>query len=121
MKGSGLSSRDSSKLRVEVLYEALLVQHKYGTHKIYLVNKYVQCKAIQNIREIEFRDSGSYANTSICFEVRATALRPRLHTEGFPLCSYMTFHKETSTEELQLNTGRTQLSLTQTSTQEVDN
>jgi len=30
MKGSGLSPLDSSKLRVEVLYEALLVQHKYG-------------------------------------------------------------------------------------------
>jgi len=36
-------------------------------------------------REREFRDSGSIANTKICFEVRATALRPRLHTEGFSL------------------------------------
>ena len=33
----------------------------------------------------ELRDSGSNPNTKICFEVRATALRPRLHTEGFPL------------------------------------
>ena len=30
MKGSGTTPRDSSKLRVEVLYEALLVQHKCG-------------------------------------------------------------------------------------------
>ena len=29
------------------------------------------------------RDRRSNANTGICFEVRATALRPRLHTEGF--------------------------------------
>ena len=36
-------------------------------------------------REREFRDSGSNVNTEICLEVRATALRPRLHTEGFPL------------------------------------
>ena len=38
-----------------------------------------------NIRGIEFRDSGSITNTKICFIVRATALRPRLHIEGFPL------------------------------------
>ena len=36
-------------------------------------------------RERELRDSGSNANTKICFEVRATALRPFLHTEGFSL------------------------------------
>jgi len=30
VKGSGLSSLDSSILRVELLCEALLVQHKYG-------------------------------------------------------------------------------------------
>jgi len=29
-----------------VLYEALLVQHKYGTHKVYLANEYVQYKAM---------------------------------------------------------------------------
>ena len=39
---------------------------------------------------------------------------PRLYTEEFPLCPYMTFHKGTSTEELQLQTWSTQLlSLTQ--------
>jgi len=41
---------------------------------------------MQGIRERKFRDSRSIANTKICFEVRATALRPRLHKEGFPLC-----------------------------------
>jgi len=30
VKGSGTTPQDFSKLRVEVLYEALLVQHKYG-------------------------------------------------------------------------------------------
>jgi len=55
------------------------------------------------------RDSGSNANTKICFEVRGTALRLRLHTEGFSLRPHKTFHKGTSTEELQLNTGSTQL------------
>ena len=76
-----------------MLYEALLVQHKYGTHKVYLANEYVQYKAMQDIREIEFRDSESNTNTKIYFEIRATALRPRLHTEGFPLRPHMTSHK----------------------------
>ena len=49
---------------------------------------------MQSIREIEFRDSGSNTNTKICFEVRATALRPRLHTERFSL--YV--HTEPSTK-----------------------
>jgi len=40
---------------------------------------------MQGIKEREFRDSGSTANTKICFEVRAATLRPRLHTEGFSL------------------------------------
>ena len=40
---------------------------------------------MQGIEERELRDSGSIANTEICFEVRATPLRPRLHPEGFPL------------------------------------
>ena len=68
-----------------MLYEALLVQHKYGAHKVCLANEYVQYKAMQDIREIEFRDSRLNGDTKICFEVRATALHPRLHTEGFPL------------------------------------
>ena len=51
---------------------------------------------MQDIREKELRDSGSNANTKICFEIQATALRPHLHTEGFPLCPHKTFHKRTS-------------------------
>ena len=47
--------------------------------------RYEQYKAIQDIREIKFRDSGSIANTKIYFEAQATALRPHLHTEGFLL------------------------------------
>ena len=46
-----------------------------GTHKLYLAYGDEQCKAIQDIREIELRDSGSNANTGIYFEVRTTALR----------------------------------------------
>jgi len=38
---------------------------------------------MQDIGEIELRDSGSNANTKIYFEVRATALHPHLHKEGF--------------------------------------
>ena len=51
-------------------------------------SKQVIKDAMQDIkeREREFRDSGSIVNTEICFEVRATALRPHLHTEGFLLC-----------------------------------
>jgi len=64
---------------------------------------------MQDIREIELRDSGSNANTKKCFEVRATALRPRLHKEWFSLCPHRTFHKGTSTEKLHLYTGSTQL------------
>jgi len=70
---------------------------------------------MQDIRETKLRDSGSNVNTKICFKVRVTALRPRLHTEEFSQCPHRTFHKGTSTKELQLNIGSTQLlSLTQT-------
>ena len=71
-----------------------------GTHELYLAYEYVQYKAMQDIREIELRDSGSNENNKIYFEVRAIALRPHLHTEGFPQCPHRTFHKWTSTEEL---------------------
>ena len=86
-----------------------------STHKQYLAYEYEQCKVIQDIREIELINSGSNANTEICFKVRAS-----LQTEKFSLYPHRTFHKRTSTEELQLYTGSTQLlSLTQTSTQDV--
>ena len=62
---------------------------------------YEQDKAMQDIKEREFRDSGSITNTEICFEVRATALRPRLHTEGFLLYIYTRPPTQgTSTEDL---------------------
>ena len=75
-----------------------------STHKLYQAYEYVQYKVMQDIREIELRDSGSNANNKICFEIQATVLRPHLHTEGFPLCSHKTFHKGTFTKELQLYT-----------------
>ena len=61
--------------------------------------RYEQYKVMQDIREIELRDSGSHANTKICLEVRATALRPRLHTEGFHYVHTGPPTKGTSTEE----------------------
>ena len=83
VKGSGVSPRNSSKLRVEVLYEALLVQHKCGTHKLYLAYEYVKYKVMQNIREKELRDSRSNANNKICLEIRATALLPAFIQKDF--------------------------------------
>ena len=82
--------------------------------------KYEQYKAMQDIREIELRNSGSNANTKICFDVRATALRLRLHTEEFPLHLYRTSHKGTSTEEFAITNLEytTPLSNITTSTQE---
>ena len=75
---------------------------------------------MQDIKKIEFRNSGSNSNTKICFEARATALRPRLHTEGFPLRSHRTPIKGTSTEEFAITNLEyiTPLSNTTTSTQE---
>ena len=61
--------------------------------QLYLAYEYVQYKSMQDVREKEFRDSGLNANTKICFEARATALRPHLHTEGFPLRPHRTSHK----------------------------
>ena len=79
---------------------------------------------MQDIRERErdFRDSGSITNTKIYFEVRVTALRPRLHTEGFSLKRpHRTSHTGNLTEDLVTQIWSTQL-LSQTttiSTQEV--
>ena len=50
--------------------------------------------AMQDIKEREFRDSGSIANNKICFEIRATALHPRLHTEGFSLYVHTGPHRK---------------------------
>ena len=67
------------------------------TQPIPSMYEYVQYEAMQDI-EIEFRDSGSNANTEIYFEVRVTATRPRLHTEGFVHTGLPT--QGTSTEDL---------------------
>ena len=54
-----------------------------GTHKLYLAYEYVQYKAIQDIREIELRDSGSNANNKICFEVQVTIYVPSFTQKDF--------------------------------------
>ena len=51
------------------------------------------------------RDSESNANNKICFEDRAPALCPRLHTEGFLLCPHKTFHKGTITKNYNSTLG----------------
>jgi len=38
---------------------------------------------MQDIKSRELRNRRTNVNTRICFKVRATALRPRLHTEDF--------------------------------------
>ena len=43
------------------------------------------------------------------YVIRVTALRPRLHTEGFSLCPHKSFHRGTSTEKLQVQIWSTQL------------
>ena len=51
-------------------------------------------KSMQDInkRKRESREKDLNINTKIYFDVRATALRPRLHTKEFPLCPQRTFH-----------------------------
>ena len=69
------------------------------------------CKCIKHVydirykkreRERELRDRRSNANTRICFEVRAIALRPRLHTEVFPLFPQDLPHRVSPPSDLQL-------------------
>ena len=81
--------------------------------------RYEQYKIMQDIREIEFRDSGSNTNTKTCFEVWATALCPRLHTEGFPPRPHRTSHQGNLIAIIKLE-YTTPLSNTTTSTQEAN-
>ena len=53
------------------------------THKLYLINEYVQYEAMQDIREKVFRDSESNTNTKICFEVRVTLYVPAFTQKDF--------------------------------------
>ena len=75
---------------------------------------------MQDIRDIELRDSGSNANNKICFEARATVLRPRLHTERFPLLHTGPPTKRTSIKKFAIINLEymTPFSNTTTSTQE---
>ena len=69
--------------------------HKHTS--MYMIWQY---ESMHKVKE-RVRESGSIVNTRICFEVRDTALRPRLHTEGFPLsCPHRTLTQGTSTEDL---------------------
>ena len=83
-----------------------------GTQTIPRCMRYEQYKTMQDIREIEFRDSGSNTNTKIYFDVRAIALRPRLHIEGFLLCPY----KEPPPRNLHVQSQEYTTSLSNTTT-----
>ena len=79
--GEGLWTNSSWFLwiRAEVLYEALLIKHKYGTHKQTQAYKIWQYNVMHNVRE-RVRESESNANTKICFEVRApSSMSPPSH------------------------------------------
>ena len=41
--------------------------------------------AMRDIKSRQLREKDPNINTKLCFEVRATALRPRFHIEGFQL------------------------------------
>jgi len=64
----------------------------YNQYQAYIWYEQYNMDAMHNIREREFRDSGSITNTKIYFEVRATALRPRLLIKRFSLCPHRTSH-----------------------------
>ena len=54
---------------------------------------------MQDIREIEFKDSGSNANTKICFEVRALLYVPAFTMKDFHYVHTGPPTKGTSTEK----------------------
>ena len=75
---------------------------------------------MQDTREIEFRDSGSNANTEICFEVRAMLYILAFTQKDFYYVHTGHFTKGTSVEEFAITNldYTTPLSNTTTSTQE---
>ena len=74
---------------------------------------------MQDKKELRVREKDPNANTRICFEVRATALCPRLHTKGFSTIHYGSSTKGPPPRNCNLQIGSTQLQLSHTSTQEV--
>ena len=66
----------------------------------------------------ELREKDQNTNTKIYFEIRATALRPHLHTEGFSLSTKDLPQRDIHGEVKTYKTRSTQLQLSYTSTQE---
>ena len=87
--------------------------------------KYDQYKAMQDIREIEFRDRGSNANTKICFEVQATAHVPAFTQKDFHYVQTRPFTKEhplrnyNSTLEVHNSSLSTQISIQEVGTKPI--
>ena len=79
-----------------MLYEALLVQHKYGTHKVYLANEYVQSKAMQDIREsLEIVDQTQTQGYVSRFEPLLYV--PAFTQKNFHYVSILDFHQGITT------------------------
>ena len=105
MKGSETTPLDSSKLRVEMLLKALLVEHKCehtnNTKHVYDMSNVKQCKIYRERVERlwikrKHRDmfwGSSHYSTSSPSHRRISTIHYRI------------FHTGTSTEELQLNIG----------------
>ena len=91
-------------IRVEALYEALVVRHKWGTHKqakhiIYECAIWNDARHKVIEKELEKVDQTLTHGYVSRFE--HTALRPRLHTERFPLtCPHRTPTQGTSSEDM---------------------
>ena len=116
--GKGLWTNSSWFLwiRVEVLYEALLVKHKWGTQTntakhISMNEQYEWCKAQYKRERERFRDSGSNANIKICFEVRVpSSTSPPSHRRISTIASTQDFPHMEPPLRIWVNTiGSTQL------------
>ena len=76
-EGLCINSSKFLQIRVEVLYEAILVQHKYWHTQTIPSMCYEKYESMQDIKEREFRDSGSIANTKICLLYTSPSPRDR--------------------------------------------
>ena len=96
---------------------ALLIEYKCRhTNNIKHVYEWA-ILTMQDMKSRELRDRRSNSNTRICFEVRAIALRLRLHTEGFQLSTIGLPHRDLHWEITTYN-FRVHNSNSHTSTQE---
>jgi len=72
----------------------------------------------ERYKERELGEKDPNANTEVYYEVRATALRPLLHTEGFSLSTIRFPQRDLHRGITTIQKRSTQLQLSHTSTQE---